>query len=162
MNKNLVLEDFTLVRVNKNDLEHLEYLKQLFQNKEDLSMDFLGSLDRSIDGNTFIVETRQLEKIGYFAMSEPVINGLGLSSISLYYATSFEHRGKGYATILLKEVSQYLLEKYDMLVLSIDKKNLASKRVALKSGFQLEFEDEEEEEVIYTKYAKQRNKRQGI
>ncbi|MCI6266902.1 MAG: GNAT family N-acetyltransferase [Erysipelotrichaceae bacterium] len=158
MDNKIELEDLLLIKVDKNNLKHLEYLKKLFQNKEDKSMDFLGQLDQQIDDNTFIVQNKHDKKVGYFAMSKPVINYLGLSSISLYYTIEPTYRSKGYATILLQEMSQYLLEKNDMLVLNIHKKNLASRRVAEKAGFQLEFTSDEEEEEIYTKYAQKQKK----
>ncbi len=153
MNKKIELDDLTLVGVDKNNLEHLEYLTKLFQNKEDKSMEFLGHLDKEVDDNAFLVTTKYSCKVGYLAMSNPVTNYLGLSSISLYYTTDPSYRSQGYATMLLQEISQYLLEESDMLVLTIHKKNLASIRVAEKVGFQLEFASEEEEEVVYTKYA---------
>lgn len=71
----------------------------------------MGHLETVFDDNTFIIENKNMEKIGYFSKSDPVINVLSLSSVSLYYAISPKYRGNGYATLLLQEISQNLLEK---------------------------------------------------
>ncbi len=151
--KKITLPNFTLIAVNKNNSEHLKFLKELFRNPADKQMDFLGHLDAIFDENTFIVEYGSIGKIGYFSKSNPVVNGLNLSSVSLYYAISPKYRENGYATALLQELSKYFLEENDMLVLKIHKDNIASIKVAEGAGFEVSFKSEEEEDIIYTKYA---------
>lgn len=145
------LESFNLVKVNKNDRLHMLFLKELFENTDDKSIEYLGNLSKFNDDNAYIVLNDKLEKIGYFSMSIPVLNHRGLISSSLYYTICPKYRGLGYATKLLEEVSDYLLNKIDMLILSIDKTNEASKKVALNNDFNIIFEDDEEDEILFAK-----------
>ena len=85
-------------------------------------------------------------------MSNPITNRLGFTATSLYYIITQEFRGQGYGTILLKEISNYLLQNIDMIILSIDKTNIASRKIAEKVNFKIEYENSEDEEIIYTKY----------
>lgn len=152
MQMDLKLADLTLIRVLKDNTEHMKFLKQMFQDKEDLEISYLGHLENAVDDLTYIVQNDKLENVGYFSMSKPVVNGLGLSVVSLYYGVQTQYRGRGYATSLVREMSEYLLEKVEMLVLSIDRNNLASIAVAKKAGFQVEFADCDE--YIFVKYAR--------
>ena len=154
----MMLESFNLIKVDKNDETHNQFLKELFQNADDKSMEYIGDLSNVTDDNAYIVLNNKLEKVGYFTMSIPIINHSGLSSSSLYYAISPKYRGLGYATKLLGEISDYLLNELDMIVLSVDKNNEASKRVALNNNFRIIFETEEDDEILFAKETSIRKK----
>ena len=142
--QSIKLKNFDLIKVNLDNKEHLIFLKELFQNKDDKSLEFLGDLSNVSDKNAFVVRDVDLKFIGYFSMSIPTVNKLGLRTSGIYYAIDSRYRNKGYATKLLQEVSSYLFGELDMLVLSIDKDNKASRRVAEKNFFHVIFEDEDD------------------
>lgn len=150
------LQNFNFIKIDKNNEQQMNFLKELFQNKEDKSMNYLGDLTNMNDENAYIVLNDNLEQIGYFSMSTPVLNHQGLQSSSLYYAISPKYRGQGYATKLLMVVSDYLLEKIEIVILSIDKNNESSRKVAEKNNFKIIFEDEDD--CIYAKEANYKKK----
>lgn len=150
--KEIELETLKLVSIDFNNKDHLQFLKELFQNSNDSSMNFLGDLSSVRDEYAFIIVNDDMEKIGYFSITDPVVNVQSLLSSGAYYAILPKYRNKGYATRMLEEVSDYILKNIDMLVLSINKENIASRKVAEKNGFKIIFEDEED--MLYAKYAK--------
>lgn len=150
------LQNFNLIKIDKTNEQQFSFLKELFQNKEDTAMDYLGNLTNMNDENSYIVLNNKKESIGYFSMSSPVINHMGLNSSSLYYAISPKYRGNGYGTKFIQEISDYLLENIDMLILKIAKENISSQRVAQKNNYEIIFEDDED--YIYGKSVVKKNK----
>lgn len=155
---NIQLTKFILKKINKNNPDDTQFLSSIFKNESDKNIEFLGNLSNYITDKTYIVINSNNQKIGYFSMTEPVLNRENLTSTSLYYAISKEYRNLGYATNLVEEVSNYLFEEgiVDMIILTIDNKNLASISVATKLNFNIRFQDEEE--TIYTKIKKIKQK----
>ena len=152
------LDTLKLKVVDKNNKEDLEFLDSIFKNANDPDIDFLGHLENYINNNTYIVINSNNERIGYFSMTEPILNINSDYSTSLYYGISKHQRSKGYATSLVSEVSDYIFKQNiaNMLVLTIDNKNIKSKKVAEKLDFTIQFQDEEE--TIYTKHNKTNKK----
>lgn len=150
---NIQLNNFILKKIDKDNPDDVQFISSIFKNKNDKSIEFLGNLSNYITAKTYIIINNN-QKIGYFSMTVPVLNRENLTSTSLYYAISEEHRNLGYATNLVEEISNYLFEEelVDMIILTIDNKNLASISVASKLGFNIEFQDQEEK--IYTKIKK--------
>ena len=90
-------------------------------------------------------------------MSNIITNSKNLTSITLYYAIDKQYRNLGHGATMLTEVSDYLLDNVDMLVLMIDITNTPSMKTAEKAGFKEEYRDDED--VIYTKYSNIKNKK---
>ena len=107
--QSIQLKNFDLRKVDLDNKEHLNFLKELFQHNGDSSMDFLGDLSNVQDGNAYIVKSADVGVVGYFSMSIPVVNKLGLRTCGIYYAIDSKYRNKGYATKLLQEVSLVLI-----------------------------------------------------
>lgn len=85
----------------------------------------------------FLVEINN-EIIGYIFVSKKIND-----EIFLEYSILKKYRGKKYSTIILNEISNYLMNKHNIrsIVLDIDPSNLSSIRSALSAGYQI---DEEE------------------
>lgn len=153
----ILFDSLQLKKMNFSNKVDLSFFNRLFKNKDDVGIDFIGNMANVYDENAYIVVNSDDKEIGYLGMSPVVLNGLGLLSVSLYYVILPEYRGNGYATLLLKEMYEYLKKDIDMMVLSIDRKNIASRKVAEKAGFSLEFAYEDDDDVIYTKYVNEKN-----
>lgn len=147
------LDSYKLIKYDANNIKHFSFIKNLF-NDEDVVF-YLGHLDNYLD-NTYIVSDFDGNYIGYLSMSELIVNIKNLTSSTIYYAIDRKYRGMGHGSRLLKEVSEHKLADIDMLVMMIDINNVASLRAAEKAGFSEEFRSDEE--VIYTKYSKDKIK----
>ena len=148
MNNIINLKSYKLIKRTKiEDKKTLEFIKELFQDEETIK--YLGNLENDKD-NTFIISDYNNNYIGYLSMSEKITNREYLESISLYYAINKKYRSIGHATNILKELSDYLLNEVDMLVLMIDKNNIGSTKAAINASFNKE--NEYDDDVIYTKY----------
>ena len=147
------LESFTLQRLDSKQKEQQEFMQQMFSNEEDEIYSYLGHMNHLGDEHTYLICNDENHMIGYFSMSQPVMNQMNLLSTSLYYAIHPSYRGKGYATKFLQEISGILLKQVDMIVLMIHQENIASIRVAKKALYQVQFCDSEEEDIIFVQYA---------
>lgn len=152
------LNNLTLKTIDKTNPEDTKFLENIFNNRSDKNIEFLGNLSKYITDRTYIVINENNQKIGYFSMTDPILNRENLTSVSLYYAISKEYRNQGYATKLVEEITNYLIQNNiaDMIILTIDNQNIASITVAEKLNFTIKFQDESE--AIYIKNIKNRKK----
>lgn len=146
------LESFNLKKFDSNNVKQKEFMKTMFSNESDEIYSYLGHMDKLEDENAYLVYNNEDHMIGYFSMSQPVINQMNLLSTSLYYAIHPFFRRQGYATKFLQEISEALLEQVDMIVLMIDQKNIASIQVAKNAHYQVQFCDNDEEDIIFVRY----------
>lgn len=147
------LDNYKLIKLRKNSLNEVNFIRELFTDNEVIS--YLGHLENDFS-NVYVVSDSEGNYIGYLSMSNIILNIKNLISITLYYAIDKKYRGMGYGTKLLNEVSDYLLNEVDMLVMMIDVNNKSSLKVAEKASFEVEFKSDED--VIYTKYSKIKKK----
>lgn len=149
----IILTNYHLIKFDEFNKQQLTYLKDLMQ--DEFFIKYLGHLEQDRN-NVYIISDSSNNYIGYFSMSNPVVNNKNLTSITLYYAIDNKHQCLGHATKMLTEVSEFLLDKIDMLVLMIDKTNTPSMKVAQNSGFNIEYQDEDD--AILTKYNHSKDK----
>lgn len=134
------LKNFRLEQMNITKKEHLELIKEferddlvkkyLFPYKESFC-DMVSENDYSYKVfHTFFVVYFQDKPIGYVEIESP-------NNTYLNYALLRSERKKGYASMLLKELSLYLLENYEEVKsvnAIIRKNNLDSINVVKKAG----------------------------
>ena len=149
----ITLENYKLIKLEKDNKKDVEFVKNLFLDEDVLL--YLGHLENDFS-NVYIVSDIMGNYIGYLSMSNVVLNMKNLTSVTLYYAIDKKYRGMSHGTLLLSEVSDYLLDKVDMLVMMIDINNKASRRVAERVSFNEELVSDEE--IIYTKYSMKKRK----
>lgn len=79
------------------------------------------------------------------------ISAIKKDNIYLEYLIKDEYRNKGYATILINEITNYIFESYNIeeIRLNISKDNIKSQKVALNNGYILE----DDEEYLYNEKA---------
>lgn len=147
------LDSYKLIKLKKENKIDLDFVKELFKDEDVLL--YLGHLENDFK-NVYIVSDYDGNYIGYVSLSEVIVNMKNLTSVTLYYAIDKKYRGMGYGTLLLNEVSDYLLERVDMLVMMIDINNKSSLKVAEKASFIEELVSDEE--IICTKYSVKRRK----
>lgn len=147
------LDSYKLIKLKKENKIDLDFVKELFKDEDVLL--YLGHLENDFK-NVYIVSDYDGNYIGYLSMSNVIVNMKNLTSVTLYYAIDKKYRGMGYGTLLLNEVSDYLLERVDMLVMMIDINNKSSLKVAEKASFIEELVSDEE--IICTKYSVKRRK----
>ena len=149
----IILENYKLIKLNNSNSKDLNFIKNLFIDEETVT--YLGHLERDLN-NTYIIANNNNDYIGYLSTTNVITNINNLTSITLYYAIDKKYQNLGHGTNMLIEVSNYLLNTVDMLVLMIDVNNKKSAKMAEKALFKEEFRDEED--IIYTKYNLVKNK----
>lgn len=122
----IYLENYKLIKLQKENLNHLYFIKNLFMDEK--VVEYLGHLENDLS-NTYIISNNDYY-IGYLSMSSIITNSKNLTSITLYYAIDKKYRNSKHASNMLLEISDYLLNTVDMLVLMIDKNNSSSSKVA--------------------------------
>ena len=145
----MLLKNFKLTKIDFENLEQKKFLDTMFIDKDDQANIFLGQMNNLEAG--YLISNKEHQMIGYFNCSNIVINQLGKSSISIYYGISLNNRQRGYATQFLKEVSDFLLEQVDTLVLVIAKNNRISIKTALNNDYELAFSSPDEDDAVYIK-----------
>lgn len=136
------LKNFYLENYNEYNNEHKSTMILIGNDKD--SQKYLGNIDYMIheikrrreNNNTdeiyIVFENKKFaDPIGFISVS--IIDGL----FEISYGILPKYRGKGYASKILGEFSQYLFKNYEIedLYLQINKENEGSIKVALKNGF---------------------------
>ena len=100
--------------------------------------------DKSIYQSAFVVEEEQIP-IGYL-----YISNVSRDEVFLEYGVLKNFRKKGYATRIIKEISDYLFENYNIknIRLDIDPSNIGSIATAKSCGFYLDEEEYEQRNFI--------------
>lgn len=99
------------------------------------------------DGKTYILKDKE-KLIGFIGSKKLNSNGV----LEFWYNIDADYRNNGYATKVLEEITPYLIENIDGLKdikLNINKYNHASKKVALKAGYNIVDVDDKIEEYCY-------------
>lgn len=149
------LENFCLSPFNSENFSHVSLLNQF--NGESKS-NFISMIDSRLRLNSksksfpfrmaFVVSDFSDDLLGYV-----FISSIRQDEVYLEYSLLKEQRGKGYGSLLLKEVTNYLFENYNIrnIALDIDVSNEASVNTAIRSGY---YEDEfiNEKRIIYKSY----------
>lgn len=136
------LESFDLEKINIKNIEHLKLIKEFeFDNLvRKYNYPYSGSFYNLVVSNGYsptifnnFYAIRHKERlIGYIEIEDS-------KNIYLNYALLKKERKKGYATKVLKELSNYLLTNYrsklDSVYTIIKKKNKESINTSIRSGF---------------------------
>lgn len=130
------LKSFNLEQLDLNNQEHKSMLISLFNDSDVLNT--LGYMD-------ILIDEYLDKKLNFYVLYKNDIKcyiGIILfisicDSLDIRYGILPNFRGFGYASILLKEVSDFLKENSDINTLSlfINPSNIASIKVALNSDF---------------------------
>ena len=140
----IVLNNMKLLDYDKYDVEHVKLLNELLNGSDSFFIhDIENRLvfqDNKKDapfGMGFVVSMNDV-CIGYLYISDRKKD-----EVFLEYSVVKEFRGMKFGKMLLREVSNFLLENYNIrdIVLDIDPSNLASVMTAVSVGY---IEDDEE------------------
>lgn len=141
---NIQLENIMLSIYDESNIKQDEVLNKFEgESKSNYIHDIKERIKNSVNKKSFPFD------IGYFiSVNNEIVGYIFISKnisdeVFLEYSVLKEKRGKGYAKIILSEVSNYLMNEYNIkcLVLDIDPSNIASIKTALNAGYEL---DEEE------------------
>jgi RimJ/RimL family protein N-acetyltransferase len=138
----IALENLDLVVFDKNNLEHIRFLKSLTKDKtilarfQGIAKNLLHRYDNSFFGNSFFVSCRNTEKlIGFVNVGNYNIEE---QCVYLRYAIDINVRGQGYGKLLLNEVTNFIFSNYDNVKttrLKIASDNKESIGTANSSGY---------------------------
>ena len=150
------LDSLKLEYINYENIEHLNFLKELILSKDMKYLWDLSDVDLQNNKNKekFIVLNDNDDKIGYLNISDVVDGRLG-STVSIYYAIKENYRGKGYGKRLISEVNKWLLENktVDCIVAQVDTQNIHSNNTLTNAGMSKAVEDDD-----YTTFIQNRNR----
>ena len=153
----IVLEDFTLIKIDRTNDIHNRFIKEV-----DMDTDikkylypYNNSLDDFIDTrysgidifNNFYVITYENRIIGYMEIES-------FKEVKLNYALLKDERGKGLGSLLIRELTNYILSNYpDVISVNtiIRNENKSSIHASIKGG--LDFIDSKDG---FTTYGKKR------
>ncbi len=137
-----MIKRFSIESFDKNDKDHLLYLKELMSDetvKERFNgLSFKPHLDAEglvFDRGYFIKENASDNLIGYYHIGEVTCN----NDVYLRSSTRKCFRNKGYGSKMLEEVTEYLcnnMSDIKRIVLKIDKDNIGSWKVASNAGYE--------------------------
>ena len=139
MNK-ISLQDLDLVIFNKDNTEHIKFLKQLIHDKsilerfQGITNGLLHNHGDSFFDRGFFVSYQDM-LIGYVKIGE--FNDRE-KCVTLRYAIISTERGRGYGKLLLSEITNYIFANYDKVEsirLKIANDNKASLGAANACGF---------------------------
>lgn len=106
----------------------------------------ISKTNDSIFDNTYLVQQNQIS-VGYISIAHHIVRG-EMMATTLYYGIEAGWRKQGIGTLLIKEVSDYLLNRDDIntVIMNIDIENVYGQKVAKNAGFVYipEFSDEDE------------------
>ena len=143
----IFLKDLKLERVNFFDEEKINYIEGLLN--DELIKKYLGYLKDGISIsknigylNSHYVVKRGSNNVGYLYLSPPFIKDKRTSS-EIRYAIDSLYRQSSLGNLLVKEISDYILENenIDSLVAIIQKQNLISKHIVENNGYIQDGED---------------------
>lgn len=141
---NLILENITLLVYNNNNEKHNQVLDKFNnESKSQYIHDINERIKDSKNRKSFPFDIGFLviinnDIVGYMFISKKINDEVYLESSLLK-----EYRGKKYGRIILNDVSNYLMNEYNIrsIVLDIDPSNTPSIRTAISCGYEI---DEEE------------------
>lgn len=141
---NLMLENITLSVYNSNNEKHNQVLDKFNnESKSQYIHDINERIKDSKNRKSFPFDIGFLviinnDIVGYMFISKKINDEVYLESSLLK-----EYRGKKYGRIILNDVSNYLMNEYNIrsIVLDIDPSNMPSIRTAISCGYEI---DEEE------------------
>ena len=141
---NINLENIELCVYCENNLKHDEVLEKFTnESKSNFIHDIkeriintVSKKDFPFDCGFFVAFNNEI--VGYIFISKRISD-----EIFLEYSLLKEHRGKKYSNIILSEVSNYLMNEYNIISISldIDPSNSPSIGTAISCGYEI---DEEE------------------
>lgn len=145
------LQNFKLIPLQKCDEENATFLNNLYLDKE--FQKFFGKMHfeisktkDSIFANTYVAQKNKIP-VGFVVIAHRIVRG-NVMATTLYYGIDAKYRHQGFGSSLMREVSDYLLEREDinMVIMNINIENIYSQKVAEKAGFIYipEFSDNEE------------------
>lgn len=134
-----------LLYVLNNDADFLKYVtkKVLERLKDNINQ------EKIMFNHSYLVKY-QGEYVGYIRLEDLKING----TLNIEWAISPEYRNQNLATKIVKTISDYLLNNLQEVIKVrgvIERRNYASKKVALNSGFL-----EENRDDFYIYFSKER------
>lgn len=135
------LEKFKLVSYDSKNETHRNCKYKFL--KDEQFVKFFGQFFIK-NSDEYFSDSNELEiKKVYFIEEEEKIIGLvrffdikESGIVDLQYAVNPEYRGLGYGNILLKEVTEYLLNNNKLIRLDIDKNNLNSIKCAIRNNYE--------------------------
>lgn len=140
---NIKLENITLCIYDNSETHNEILLEYEGESKSKYIHEIKERIKNTINQRNIPFECGFLVKIdneiiGYLFISKKIKDEVFLESSILK-----KHRGKKYSTLILNEVSNYLMDEHNIksIMLDIDPSNLSSIRSALSAGYQI---DEEE------------------
>lgn len=148
MNK-IILKDFILEQFNFENIDHTKIINE-FDNDLEINK-YIITNDSSF--NDLVSYYSQMKEKGIYNklylvknLENEIIGSLELDGnkddLYINYAILKKHRGKGYCTNLLRQVSYFLLLEIKEIFLLIKKDNEKSKHLALNAGYsKLDYEN---------------------
>lgn len=141
---NIKLENIELCIYDDNNQKHNEVLNKFDgESKSNYIHEIKERIKNTInkknipfDSGFFVIFNNEI--VGYIFISRKI-----LDEIFIEYSLLKEYRGNGYAKIILNNVSNYLMNEYNIksISLDIDPSNISSIRTAIGAGYEI---DEEE------------------
>lgn len=131
---------------------HYQLVRRLAENQE--VYDFISkrfgewvkppiSEDQYEIDKAYVIANDNQEKIGMCGSTKGSVNSGGI--IDLWVAIDERYRGKGYGEKVVVQMTEYFLDtipKLDNISLAIKKKNIASNKVAMLSGYTFDYEQD--------------------
>ncbi len=134
MEREIILPSFRLERIHLEGNGHIQWITTL--NQEEECQKYLGNLFRVFEKDA---PPSYIFKIGTTKIGFLQIETSQFQERELTYALHPRHQHRGYASRLVEEVSDFLLEREcETVSLKIEPSNLKSICVALNAGFELQ------------------------
>lgn len=155
------LRNLNLEKIDK--IKHYSLLMKLNRDKkvnDYISHNFISFLDKHQAETDDKMEIGKSYVVNKDKRNIGVVGTLNMSSIGVvevWYSVDKDLRGKGYGEKILAQVTPYLIENIKGLndiELRIDRNNKASKKVAERNGYILDYEDKELGIDIYHYFGK--------
>lgn len=139
--KKIVLTNFILESFDYNNMDHINIIKE-FDNDIEIQKYIIASSNsfseiidyyklyntESIYNKLYLVRLYTGKIIGSVELD-------GDKNVYINYSIIKKYRGNGYCLNLLKEITKYLLNEIQKIFLLIKNDNVASKKLALKAGY---------------------------
>lgn len=147
-NNYLYLKTLCASKFEINNESHLKCIKSILDDTD--SDEYLGHIPLTCSNDLFnsayiIIDHNQ--NIGFFSIAHRIERN-NIVATTLYYGIHPDFRKAGYATKMLNEISDFLLNHklVDLIILNINRKNIGSIKAAFNSNYYEvpEFSDSED------------------
>ena len=143
----IILNNLELKSISKP--QEYDFIKELLKQNKNLIDSDIKKLNIE---DIYLIKNKE-EYLVYLSISSPIVTDSGLNQINLSYRITKDYQDKNYEEIIMKEISNLLLEDNDtMLVFNARRDDKKAQEAATKAKYTLEYTDETN--MFYTKYAK--------